>query len=200
MSNTSDLTAFSHAVLVLVGDDGAGAHDLVRMAKRGRIYWSAADSQWYAEPKRLARLGYLRAERRPGRTRERTVYRLTPKGRDAIRSWQEQPMAFPRIQHEAITKFLAGDVADPEALLASLEGLRAELDELSASLDAADEVAATLPHREPYLRINHELARDLIDAHRRWADSAEAQLRKEARSRRAARGRSAAAPRRTSRR
>ena len=77
------LTPFSHVVLVLVGNGGAGPHDLVRMARQGRIYWDAADSQWYAEPKRLERLGYLSARTEPGQTRPRTHYSLTEQGLDA---------------------------------------------------------------------------------------------------------------------
>ena len=38
---------------------GAGPHDLVRMVRQGRVYESAAESQYYAEPKRLELLGYL---------------------------------------------------------------------------------------------------------------------------------------------
>ena len=57
------LSPTSYAVLVLVGRGGAGPHDLVRMRRQGRIYESAAESQYYAEPKRLERLGYLRSER-----------------------------------------------------------------------------------------------------------------------------------------
>ena len=60
-------------------------HDLVRMAHRGRIYSYDAPSQYYAEPKRLARLGYLSARKEPGKTRERTHYTLTAKGLDALR-------------------------------------------------------------------------------------------------------------------
>ena len=57
MANSVSLTPFSHVVLVLVGEGGAGPHDLVRMARQGKIYWATADSQWYAEPKRLAAAG-----------------------------------------------------------------------------------------------------------------------------------------------
>jgi hypothetical protein len=34
----------------------------------------AGESQYYVEPRRLARLGYLDARKEPGKTRERTVY------------------------------------------------------------------------------------------------------------------------------
>jgi hypothetical protein len=47
---------------------GAGPHDLASMMRRGSIYRAAAESQWYGEPKRLERLGYLRSEKRPGKT------------------------------------------------------------------------------------------------------------------------------------
>ena len=61
------LTPFAYAVLVLVGEGGAGAHDLVRMMRQGQhVFWAASASQWYAEPKRLAELGLLHAERRRG--------------------------------------------------------------------------------------------------------------------------------------
>ena len=54
-------------VVVLIGRDRAGAHDLVRMARQGRVYASAAESHYYGEPKRLAKPGYLTAEKQPGR-------------------------------------------------------------------------------------------------------------------------------------
>ena len=60
----SQLTPFSYVVLALVGRDGAGPHDLVSMMRRGRMYWTAAESHYYAEPKRLERLGFI--ERRVG--------------------------------------------------------------------------------------------------------------------------------------
>ena len=75
-----ELTLFSYEILGLVGRGGAGAHDLLRMAQRGRILAWAGESQYYIEPKRLAGLGYLAARKEPGKTRERTVYTLTEKG------------------------------------------------------------------------------------------------------------------------
>jgi PadR family transcriptional regulator, regulatory protein AphA len=54
-----ELSLFSYEILGLVGAGGAGAHDLLRMARHGRILDWAGESQYYVEPKRLARLGYL---------------------------------------------------------------------------------------------------------------------------------------------
>ena len=62
-----ELSLFSYEILGLVGPGGAGAHDLLRMAQHGRILDWAGESQYYVEPKRLAKLGYLR--RAPSRAR-----------------------------------------------------------------------------------------------------------------------------------
>ena len=78
--SSSELGLFSYEILGLVGRGGAGAHDLLQMARRGRMLDWAGESQYYVEPKRLAKLGYLEARREPGKTRERTVYTLTDKG------------------------------------------------------------------------------------------------------------------------
>ena len=176
MSRDSQLTPFSYTVLVLVGEGGAGPHDLVRMMRRGRVYWAASESQWYAEPKRLERLGLLRSRKEPGRTRQRTVYDLTDAGRAALREWAVTPVGFPRIQNEPIVRVLAADIVGDGRALEGLHGLRADLDALDAELDSAEEVAAQLPHRERYLLLNHRLARRIVAAHREWLEEAERDL------------------------
>jgi PadR family transcriptional regulator AphA len=174
--SSEQLTPFSYAVLVLVGEGGAGPHDLVQMMRRGRVYWASSESQWYAEPKRLERLGLLRSRKEPGRTRARTVYELTDAGRDALRAWAATPVGFPRIQNEAIVRVLAADIVGDARALEGLRGLRADLDEIDAALDAAEAVAAALPHRARYLMLNHRLGRRLVQAHREWLDEAEGEL------------------------
>jgi DNA-binding PadR family transcriptional regulator len=174
--SSEQLTPFSYAVLVLVGEGGAGPHDLVRMMRRGRVYWAASESQWYAEPKRLERLGHLRSRKEPGQTRPRTVYELTDSGRAALREWATTPVGFPRIQNEPIVRVLAADIVGDARVLEGLRALHGDLDEIEAALDAADAVAGDLPHRERYLRLNHRLARRILDAHREWLAEAEREL------------------------
>ena len=136
MSSPPKLTPFSYVILVLVGESGAGPHDLVRMMRDGRIYWTAPESQFYAEPKRLAAAGYLAASKQPGRTHERTHYTLTDAGRDALAEWLATPTRFPRIQNEPVVRLLGAEYADRGVLLESLAALRTELDELDESLEA----------------------------------------------------------------
>ena len=173
---TPDLRPFSYVVLALVGERGAGAHDIVAMMRRSRLYWAAAESQWYAEPKRLAALGYLGAERTPGRTTARTHYTLTDAGLTALRAWLREPASFPRIQNEAAIRLLAGDIVEDDAIVTSLVAMRAELDALDASLTASETIAAQFPERTRYLLLSHRLARRLIEAHRAWIDEVEREL------------------------
>ncbi|MBV9413633.1 MAG: PadR family transcriptional regulator, partial [Solirubrobacterales bacterium] len=136
MSITS-LTPLSYVVLALVGDGGAGAHDLVlAMRQGGPVYWGGAPSGLYSEPKRLARLGYLTAHPEPGRTHPRTVYSLTDTGRDALRARLAQPSRFPRVKNEAHLRLLAGDLLGDAAIVESFRGMLPELDHLQALAQA----------------------------------------------------------------
>ena len=137
MSSTPKLTPFSYVVLVLVGERGAGPHDLVQMMRDGRIYWTAPESQFYAEPKRLAEHGYLTATKQPGRTHQRTHYTLTEQGKRALAEWLATPARFARIQNEPVVRLLGAEYAERGVLLKSLEALRIELDELETGLTAS---------------------------------------------------------------
>ena len=173
------LTPFSFCVLALVGRDGAGPHDLARMMRaQGGLYWAAAESQWYAEPKRLERLGLLRSTRQPGRTTPRTHYELTEEGSSALREWLAQPSSLPRIQHEALVRVLAADLGSDEDVLASLGALQEDVEAKRELLEAAKKRAATLPHRERQLRLVHRLGELLLDAHEQWVDEVEQELAK----------------------
>ena len=172
----SKLTPFSYVVLTLVGEGGAGPHDLVTMMRQGRVYWAAPESQFYAEPKRLAAAGYLEATKQPGRTHARTHYTLTGQGREALRAWLATPTRFPRIQNEAIVRLLGARYADRGELLKSLNALREDLDVLEREREDAEQRAAALPRRETALRLNARLAQRIIDAHREWLDEVQEEL------------------------
>ncbi len=174
----TNLTDLSYVVLTLIGRNGAGPHDLVQMARRGqRLYWAGAESKIYAEPKRLETLGYLTSEKTPGKTRERTHYRLTEKGIGAVQEWLALPSRFPRIQSEAAIRVQASDLADdPRVVLESLKPLREEIAELTAVLDDSERREPQFAHRQRQLRLLHSLGRRLLRAHLEWIDEVEQEL------------------------
>ena len=146
------------------------------MRAQGGLYWAAAESQWYAEPKRLERLGLLSSTRGPGRTTPRTHYELTDEGRRVLRGWLAQPSSLPRIQHEALVRVMAADLGEDEDVLVSLEALREDIMAKRELIAAAKERAATLPHRERNLRLAHRLGELLLDAHAQWQAEVEQEL------------------------
>ena len=170
------LSPLSFVILVLVGRSGAGPHDLRQMAARGRVYWDAAPSQWYAEPKRLAEHGYLEAHKAPGRTHERTHYSLTEQGREALAEWVRTPAPLPRIQNEPVVRLLAADLVDPGSVREGLEAMRAEIEDALASVRVAERQFPELPHRAQLLMVNHRYAERLLELQRDWLEEAEAVL------------------------
>jgi DNA-binding PadR family transcriptional regulator len=130
-------------------------------------FWPIPHSQLYAEPERLAKLGYLE-ERRERGGRRRRVYSVTDAGRDALAQWRSDPgRGFPQLRDPALLKLFLG--ADPRELGAiQTEAHRERLAQYEA-LKATD--PGTEP-RGPWLAleagIRHE--REWIDYWQRLAE------------------------------
>jgi DNA-binding PadR family transcriptional regulator len=172
----SELSLFSYEIMGLVGRDGAGPHDLLGMARRGRVLDWAGESQYYVEPKRLAKLGYLEAHQEPGRTRPRTVYALTDKGLAALRDWAATPVTFTPLKSEVLLRLLIADLVGDEVTRASVATLRADLEDIVARLDASAAAAADLPHRRTYLLLVNDFLRRLVELHGELVDEVEREL------------------------
>jgi DNA-binding PadR family transcriptional regulator len=170
------LGLFSYEILGLVGRTGAGAHDLLRMARRGRILDWAGESQYYSEPKRLARLGYLDARREPGRTRERTVYTLTDEGLEALREYAATPARITPLKSEPLLRLLIADLVGEAHTRAGLVALREDIADLLARLDEGEASARSLPHREKYLLMVIGFLRRYLDLHLELIDRVDAEL------------------------
>jgi DNA-binding PadR family transcriptional regulator len=171
-----ELSLFSYEVLGLVGRLGAGPHDLRGMVRRGRILDWAGESQYYAEPRRLAKLGYLEARKEPGRTRERTVYTLTDKGYEALREWARTPARFTPVKSELLVRLLIADLVGERPTRESIVALREEIADLSARLDEAEASAETLPHRRKYLLLTLGFLRRLLELHLELVEEVEREL------------------------
>jgi PadR family transcriptional regulator, regulatory protein AphA len=101
-------------------------------------FWSLQHAQLYTEPERLARGGYVIEEREEG-GRRRKLYRITDKGKRAVRDWRAEPTdALAELRDLALLKLFFG--AEPGRLarvqlqahrsqLAEYERLREEMPE-----------------------------------------------------------------------
>src|SRR5215207_4286799 len=178
-----ELSLFSYEILGLVGRGGAGAHDLLRMAQRGRFLAWAGESQYYVEPKRLAKLGYLDARKEPGKTRERTVYTLTEKGLEALRAWAQTPVCFTPVKSELLTRLLIADLVGEAATRKGISALRDDITDLFARLEDAEATADALPHRRKYLLLVTSFLHRLFELHLELVDEAERELAPKPRAR-----------------
>jgi DNA-binding PadR family transcriptional regulator len=173
-----ELSLFSFEILGLVGRDGACPHDLLRMARRGRVLDWAGESQYYVEPKRLAGLGYLDSHKEPGRTRARTMYTLTDKGRDALREWAATPVTMTPVKSELLVRLLIADLVGEELTRSSVATLRDDLADLTSRLDESEAAANALPHRAKYLLLVNGFLRRLVGLHEDFVDEVEQELRR----------------------
>ena len=174
--SSDQLTLFSYEILGLVGHGGAAPHDLLLMARRARMLDWAGESQYYVEPKRLARLGYLDARKEPGKTRERTVYTLTDKGVGALAAWAETPVQFTALKSEVLIRLLIADLVGEQVTRASIATLRDDIADLMERLDEGEAVAQGLPHRRKYLLMVTGFMRELFELHLDLVDQVEREL------------------------
>jgi DNA-binding PadR family transcriptional regulator len=174
--SSDELSLFSYEILGLVGRNGAAPHDLLRLARRDRMLAWAGESQYYVEPKRLARLGYLDARKEPGKTRERTVYTLTDRGLRALEEWARTPVRFTPLKSEALLRLLIADLIGEPVTRASLTTLRDDIADLLERLDETEASAHTLPHRRKYLLLTTGFMRRLYGLYLDLIDEVEREL------------------------
>lgn len=174
--SSDELTLFSYEILGLVGRDGAGPHDLLTMAKRGRMLDWAGESRYYVEPKRLARLGYLETRTEPGRTRPRTVYSLADPGLAALREWAATPVRVQPLKSELLLRVLVADLVGEDVVRKSVGTIRADVADLLERVAEREAHAEQLPHRRKHLLLNLGFLRRWLQLHLDFVDEVEREL------------------------
>ena len=129
-SESRELTTTSYAILGLLAIQPWSTYELARQMRRNLHYfWPRAESNLYAEPKRLVDGGFAEARSEPVGKRRRTVYSITPRGRRALERWLGEPAAESRLESETLVKAMFAPHGSKEDLLGHLRRL---LDELEA--------------------------------------------------------------------
>ena len=97
----------------------------------------------------------------PGKTRDRTVYRLTHRGRRALADYARTPVRVTPIKSDPLLRLLICDLVGEPVTRAALLTLREDIADIRARLDESEERAQALPHREKYLRLTIDHLRGL---------------------------------------
>jgi DNA-binding PadR family transcriptional regulator len=138
------LTATSYAILGLLGLRPWSAYELTKQVRRSLHFcWPRAETRIYQEPKNLVEQGLVKATTSANGRRSRTDYAITPKGRQELRAWLDEPSAPPRLESEALLRVFFAEHGTKEGLLATLAQLEAQAlaDRAQAVAQAAEYLA-----------------------------------------------------------
>jgi PadR family transcriptional regulator AphA len=121
----STLTTTSFAILGLLAVQPWSSYELTRQMDRGlgRI-WPRAQSKLYEEPKKLVDHGLAEASDERVGLRKRTVYSITPAGRQALAAWLEIPGAGPVLEFEQLLKVWFSEHGTRAAALENIAAAR----------------------------------------------------------------------------
>jgi PadR family transcriptional regulator AphA len=172
------LTTTSHAVLALLALREHSTYDLAKQARISfHYFWPRAESNVYAEPKRLVEAGLATARDEWNGGRRRTVYGITDAGREELARWLDAPSAPDRYESEALLKVFFAEHGSKDGLLDAIRALGAEA---SAALEhwqaIADRYAGgdgPYPHRFALSGLVARLLGEQEQATARWAAWAE---------------------------
>jgi PadR family transcriptional regulator, regulatory protein AphA len=168
------LTTTSYAILGLIAIRPRSTYELAQMMRRSlHFIWPRAESNLYAEPKRLVDGGMATAEVSWNGERKRTVYSITPRGAEALRDWLADDPAPQRVESEAAVRILFGHLGTKDDLQAAIARVAADADEWITEVSEVADVYARgdgpFPER---IHVNALLATLMIEQARtasRWA-------------------------------
>ncbi|HUQ64465.1 MAG TPA: PadR family transcriptional regulator [Acidimicrobiales bacterium] len=142
---SSPRTTTAHAILGLLSLRSWTTYELAKQVQRSLgWFWPRAERKLYDEPKRLVEEGLASSEREMTGARPRTVYSVTPKGREALRQWLDQAPEPPTLEFEGMIKVFFADAGTLEQLRATLTSIAGTAEARLAELQAkADELAGS---------------------------------------------------------
>lgn len=124
------LTTTSFAILGLLAIRPWATYDLAKLMRRSlHFFWPRAESNLYAEPKRLVTAGLAEAREEWNGDRRRTVYSITDQGRETLREWLATPPAAARIESEAQLRLLYANYGSKDDLLRTIQSIEDDAQE-----------------------------------------------------------------------
>jgi DNA-binding PadR family transcriptional regulator len=170
-----ELTATEYAVLGLLTRGEKSGYDLRKAAERSVGYfWTPAKSRIYAILPRLVDAGLVRRRdvAQSGRP-DKQLYRLTPKGEEALRRWVAEGELEPETSRNTLlVKVFFGDLAEPEQILEQVRRRRREMEQLKAELE---EIEANRSG-DLYPRLTRLYGLEYAKAIIRWTKAVEREL------------------------
>lgn len=176
------LTLTSHAILSLIAIKPFTTYALAREMERSvGFICPRAPSQIYEEPKRLVRLGLATSRREHTGLRPRTVYRITAKGRQALREWHNASViAAPSFESEALMRIFFSDHSTPDKMRITFDSLIAFADRVDATgaevANRFHDDAERFGDRGPFSALIHSFLIQYAHFLRHWSATAKQEV------------------------
>jgi len=127
----ADLNTTGYAILCQLALRPCNTYELNRELQRNARYFAPrAESRIYTEVKSLERRGLVRAQAGATGRRPKLTYRLTSAGGLALEAWLRGPARPFSLECEAVLRLLVAARTTPETLLADLDTVIAQCNEL----------------------------------------------------------------------
>lgn len=177
-SQQRPLTTTSYAVLAALALREHSTYELANQMRMGWAYfWPRAESNVYAEPKRLVAAGLAESRKESTGERPRTVYAITDAGRRELAAWLASPSSRQRYESEAVLKVFFAENGTLEDLLASIRRIRddaaAGIEHFQRIADLYEQGDGQYPDRFDLSALVARLLGEQHTATVRWADWAE---------------------------
>lgn len=175
MAKTPALSTTSYAILGLLSLRSWTTYELAQQMQRALgQFWPRAESKLYEEPKKLVAHGCATATVETVGRRRRTVYAITPKGRDALAAWMPEPSAGPVVEFEGLVHIFFAEHGSKADVLAAIDAahdwVRQRYDESQGISESYLDGAGAFPDRLPWLVVCAAFLQEMIDSVERWAD------------------------------
>jgi DNA-binding PadR family transcriptional regulator len=155
------LTTTSYLILGMLSARDWSAYELAEQVDKGLTeVWPRARRQLYNAPKALLAEGLVTATRSAAGRRSRTVYSITPAGREALRQWLTTPARPPALEFEGMLHVLLADAGGVEDLRRTLrdviEHAARERERFEGHAALIRATGGTYPARQHLFRLSWE--------------------------------------------
>lgn len=176
-----ELSPTEAVLLGLLGheEDAMSGYDLLQAFRRSvGVMWAPTKGHMYAILPRLVEQGWATSRevvqaKRP----TKQVYRITRKGRSALRAWLAAPPETGQERDMLLVKVFFGDLGDRDAILGHIRRRREEAEELRKAVRSFQREAERAGDDDLYPWLTRRYALAWAQFTLRWAAEAEAAVR-----------------------
>lgn len=176
-----EISTTAYLTLGLLAARDWSAYQLAEQLGRGVAeLWPSADRGRYAVLNRLSDAGFVETRQEHTGRRARTIYSITPEGREALARWLSTPVRPPSFEFEGMVRVLLSDQGSLDDLRATLaqtrERARAQRDLFARYAAFISATGGTFPERRHLFALANTFMIGHYDHIVAWADWAERQI------------------------